>query len=110
MRRVNPERKAREFARAFCSRARVAFIKTLPCVVPYCRSAQIENMHIAGGGSGRKADAHLIVPCCTAHHAQVHQQGILSFMRAHALGPLHLQHAAAATEVAWRADSGEYDL
>ncbi|HSH45807.1 MAG TPA: hypothetical protein VK966_08125, partial [Longimicrobiales bacterium] len=59
----NPERRDREWARAYGSEVRVEFVKALPCCVPGCRN-RAENAHTESGGMGRKADADTIAPLC----------------------------------------------
>jgi hypothetical protein len=68
---TNPRRKRSEFARCYGSRARVAFVKALPCVVRNCAQVtRSDNAHVGNGGMGRKADARHIVPICRWHHTQ----------------------------------------
>lgn len=72
----NPARKAREFARAYHSKARVEFVKGLGCV--YCTAlhplfgvvtaGKSHNAHTVTGGGSRKADFTTIVPLCASHH------------------------------------------
>ena len=63
---VNRKRKAREFARAYGSTARVEFVKALPCancgIVGYSQNAHTEN-----GGAGRKGPYTSIIPLCGPH-------------------------------------------
>lgn len=70
--RVNPERKAREFARQYGSTARVRFIKSLPC--GHCSRQPeegVENAHLPSkSGAGRKGDACHVVPLCRECHEQ----------------------------------------
>lgn len=113
VKRSNPARKAREFKRAYGSKARVAWVKSLPCVacgvVGYS-----ENAHVTSGGVGRKADASQIVPLCGARplfglpgyagtegcHREAHRTGRELFAQR---WKLDLDAAAAATETAWLA-------
>jgi hypothetical protein len=71
----NAGRKVREFARCFDSRARVQFIKSLPCV--YCAALSpiiasvtgpSDNAHTAKEGMGRRGHFTTIVPLCRSHH------------------------------------------
>lgn len=65
-----------EFERIYGSRARVRWVKSLPCV--YCAmlnpllglatAGRSHNAHTVTGGMGRKADADTICPLCPAHH------------------------------------------
>lgn len=66
--KVNPVRRAREFARCYGSKARVEFVKTLACGV--CGTTPSDNAHIHGGksGMGRKADHTDIIPLCRQCH------------------------------------------
>jgi 5-methylcytosine-specific restriction endonuclease McrA len=68
--KVNPVRRAREFARCYGSKARVAFIKTLACVV--CGATPSDNAHIHGSkaGMGRKGPYTDIVPLCRSCHTR----------------------------------------
>ncbi len=69
----NAKRKASEFARCYGSKERVAWIRSLPCIICELRSTpQVgpsDNAHVTGDGMGRKADARFIVPLCRMHHA-----------------------------------------
>lgn len=75
LRKVNPKRKASEFARCFHSRARVRFVKALPCV--YCAglspfiaavAGPSDNAHTVKEGMGRRGHYSTIVPLCRSHH------------------------------------------
>ena len=101
--RSNPARKAREWARAYGSKERVAFVQSLPCVVLGCTRGPIENMHIRGDGAGRKADAKYIVPACSYHHAEAHSVGIKTF---EALHQIPLAWHAAQVEFRWQDREG----
>jgi hypothetical protein len=76
VKRVNRKRKASEFARCYHSRARVRFVKALPCVVcaaisPFIArvmAGRSENAHTVIDGAGRKAGYETIVPLCHSHH------------------------------------------
>lgn len=96
----NPKRRAREFARAFGSEERVAFVQGLPCCVAGCRVGPCDNAHSSGGGAGRKGDATTVIPLCRGHHREQHQIGAGSFAIRYAL---NLRALAAATERAWQA-------
>lgn len=75
----NVKRHAGEWARAYGSKARVAFVKSLACRVSGCMDGPVENAHTVNGGMGRKADANTIVPLCRAHHRFLHQHGPVAF-------------------------------
>ena len=64
----NKKRADANYARAYGSKARVAFIKTLACVV--CGATPSDNAHIHGSksGMGRKADYADIIPLCRKCH------------------------------------------
>ena len=68
IRKRNPKRQKKEKARSYGSLARVLWVKSQPCCVPGCENPDIQNAHIKGGGIGRKADYHWIVPLCYNHH------------------------------------------
>lgn len=95
VRKRNPGRRKSEFARAYGSRERVAFVKRQPCVSCASRS-NIQNHHIVNGGAGRKADAALIVPLCGNCHWVWHHYGVQYLPR------LNWPGLAASTELAWR--------
>lgn len=63
---MNRKRKAREFARAYHSKARVEFVKSLPCaacgVVGYSENAHVPPTGEAG--AGYRADYRFIAPLC----------------------------------------------
>ena len=64
----NKKRADANYARAYGSKARVAFVKTLACVV--CGTAPSDNAHIHGGKSGmaRKGPYTDIIPLCRQCH------------------------------------------
>jgi len=68
--KTNPVRKAREFARAYGSKARVEFVKALGCF--QCGAAVAENAHLHGSksGMGRKGPYTDIVPLCRTCHTR----------------------------------------
>ena len=97
LRRVNPERRAAEFARCYGSEARVAFVRSLPSVATGRRPCV--NAHVGTGGTGRKADARHIVPLTWDEHEEMHRVGEAAFAARYSLD---LTRAAAATEAAWQ--------
>lgn len=100
VRKSNPARRKREHARAYGPKARIAFVRSLPCIVPGASHiGPIENAHIETGGMGRKADASLLVPLCHSHHRLLHSWGVASFQRVFCLD---LAAEAEATEAAWQ--------
>ena len=97
-RRKRPES---EFHRVYGGKRRIAFVKSLPCIVagPECSGA-IENAHAENGGMGRKADASSVFPCCGGHHGLLHRQGVRWFQSHYAVS---LSEAAATTQRLWEA-------
>lgn len=65
-----------EFARIYGSKERVAWVKSLGCIVCLgiapvfyvATRGTSHNAHTANGGRGRKADYTTIVPLCASHH------------------------------------------
>ena len=74
VRKVNPKRKASEWARCYGSKARVRFVAWLPCACG-CGLRPCENAHIGTGGMGRKGDYDTVVPLTPECHRRVHQSG-----------------------------------
>ena len=77
VRRVNRARKAREWKRAYGSKERVEYFKTLPC----CLSGRVptaddpsDNAHCVTGGARRKGHYTEIIPLSRAMHAWFDQQ------------------------------------
>lgn len=64
---VNANRRTREYARTYHSKARVEFIKSMPCA--YCRARDCVNAHTTGGGMSRKGDYTTIAPLCHRCHS-----------------------------------------
>ena len=80
VKRANRARKASEFARTYHSKERVAFVKSLPCVMhTYRCEGRAENAHLGNGGMGRKSDHTNIVPLCRYHHRELHRLGVERF-------------------------------
>lgn len=93
----NAERQAREFARTYGSTERVEWIKSFGCVI--CGKKPTENMHVRGGGTGRKADACYIVPACRAHHRELHRDGVETFSASYSID---LEMTADQFDAVWR--------
>lgn len=97
------KRSASEFRRIYGSRARVAFVKRLPCFSCW-DFGEIQNAHVSSGGMGRKANAAEIIPLCKACHALQHAKGW------EALGQLreaeYRAHCAQLVEETWQRRSG----
>lgn len=74
----NVKRRQSEFARCYHSKERVAWVKSLPCVICAGLSPFIaavtgprDNAHTESGGAGRKAGYETIVPLCRNHHRRL---------------------------------------
>ena len=85
-----------DWLRVYGSQQRVEFIQRLPSVVS--GKSPCVNAHVRTGGTGRKADAHWIVPLTKAEHDELHR-GQLTFERKYKVNLLDL---AVATEQRWR--------
>lgn len=99
----NPKRKAREFARAYGSPERVAWIRAMSCLV--CRDTPSENAHVTSGGMGRKADADTIVPLCARCHGELHRNGAKTFQDCYGI---NLAERARLIAEMWNAPTQEY--
>lgn len=98
LRPVNQQRRKREFARAYGSKARVQWVQSLACLV--CLSRPSENAHTPSrSGMGRKGDACTIVPLCSACHHRLHQVGLETFQRECGID---LAQCAEIIDAAWR--------
>lgn len=107
----NPDRKAREFVRAYHSEDRVLFVKHgLRCCVPHCYRMPCENAHIETGGMGRKAHYTKVVPMCGYHHREIHQLGRETFETKHGDRGIafDLDVEAEWTEQMWQACGAEF--
>ena len=95
VRPVNPARKAREFARAYGSQARVEWIKAYGCLV--CPRVGSQNAHLPSkSGAGRKGDAKYCVPLCHQCHND------LDHKRLPASTVAYLYKMAAVLDAQWR--------
>ncbi len=98
----NPARQRREFARAYGSPERVAWVKGLSCTV--CGITPCDNAHTANGGAGRKADYRTIVPLCSGRfdaegcHAELHRIGVRTFEETYRI---NLASAAVNVALTW---------
>lgn len=103
VKKVNPKRRAKGFARAYHSEERVLFVKGLMCCVCTVEGFT-ENAHIEGDGAGRKAHYTKIVPLCGSrygylgHHNWLHAKGREEF---EARFDIDLDQEAAETEALW---------
>lgn len=74
--RTRKKRTPAEYARIYHSRARVSWVKSLPCCACSGLSAFFDeatagrshNAHTEIGGMGRKAGYETVVPFCPSHH------------------------------------------
>lgn len=99
------KRKPSEFARIYGSKARVEWVKSLPCSAPRCGFEHwtVEGHHIETGGTGYKADYTKIIPLCSQHHRFLHDIGRESFEARYGF---KLETLAAETERLWKEHSG----
>lgn len=95
-------RSPEEFARIYGSKARVEFVKRLPCAACGYDRDRCENHHIRGDGVSRKADYTTIIPLCAICHDLWHDKGRSYVAQRFGLDP---EHAARTTEHAWQAES-----
>lgn len=94
-----------ESTRAFHSLARIAFVKTLPCIACRTTSAVRQNHHTRSGGKGRRADYLTIVPLCHGCHERVHRAGPSSLERRFIVGKgnaVDWQNEAFRVELLWQ--------
>ena len=92
-----------ETERVYGAKARIAWVKSLPCVVADCGRSDIENAHVEGDGMGRKAGYDKIVPMCHGHHRLLHSWGVATFQR---VCKLDLRVLADLTEARWQQIKG----
>ena len=85
-RAVNKQRKAKNWTRAYGSKARVEWVKAQQCLLntPRC-DGPTENAHVGNDGMGRKASAAHIVPLCRFHHRHQHTIGTPAFEEAYGI-------------------------
>lgn len=109
---VNRKRRASEFKRCYHSKERVAFVKSLSCIVrtiPGHVSAfhlgEIENAHVGRrAGGSRKGPFTEIAPMCRRHHHIFHE-GRESFLAAYAMTDELLMTHARLTQALWEQSS-----
>jgi len=104
---VNAKRSARNWARAYGSKAFVGWISRLPCwACGYAGPSPRQAAHTITGGMGRKADANTIIALCNVCHAKQHQSGWLAI----GMTDESRARAAAQTQTMWEArGAGETD-
>lgn len=95
------KRTTSESFRVYGGKARVEWVKSLPCIVASGECAgPIENAHTENGGLSRKAGYETVAPICHAHHGLLHRQGARWFQTHYAVD---LKAAAANTHATWEA-------
>ena len=100
LRPVNAQRRKAAWIRAYGGKRRIAFVKSLPCIVQAGDCAgPIDVAHTKVGGMSRKADARFTVPLCRRHHRALHTVGRETFETTYAV---NLEAAAALTELQWQ--------
>lgn len=108
MKKVNPERRARERERAYGPPERREWIQRQPCSVPGCTNRPSVNAHVDRegdpSGMGRKGDYTQIIPLCQPHHAEYHRIGQRSFNDRYALD---VDLLAIITSDKWLATQGD---
>lgn len=107
---VNRKRKVASFARNYESQARVRWVKSRRCVVPFCTGGPCVNGHVRTGGMGRKGPSNEIVPMCRYHDEVYTNEGPETFAAKTGLTQELLLGAAESIEVEWRASGGEFDF
>ncbi len=100
---VNRKRKAKNWERAYGSKAFVQWISRLPCwACNYAGQSPRQAAHTTTGGMGRKADAKTCIALCPACHHKQHANGWASI----GMLPEDAKNAAAVTWLAWCRKSG----
>lgn len=103
VRAVNAKRRKQEHERAYGGPERLAFVKSLACIVAGRGEDRcfgpIDVAHVVGGGAGRKSDARFTVPLCRGHHCEQHQYGVRHFSAKYAID---LAWTALAVEALWK--------
>ena len=90
-------RTAAEKRRIYGTKERIAWFKTLPCVI--CGTpGPCDMAHSVSGGMGRKADYTTLVPLCGVCHREQHQMGTKSFEARYGVS---LTDRAAQIQQAW---------
>jgi hypothetical protein len=101
---VNRKRKAKNWERAYGSKAFVQWISRLPCwACNYAGQSPRQAAHTTTGGMGRKADANTIIALCNVCHSKQHTRGWLSI----GMTDESKQRAAAQTQAMWEAKRGD---
>lgn len=99
----NDERKEAEFRRCYGSEERVEWIASFGCIICGRGAGRNDNVHVRGGGAGRKADARFIVPMDRPHHDELHRVGVETFEASYSVS---LEETAERFEELWQAFRG----
>lgn len=94
--KTNPVRRAKERFRTYGGIERLSWIQGQPSILS--GKLGCVNVHVRGGGAGRKSDAKWIVPLTEAEHHELHQHGQKTFEAAH---QIDLLHWAAVIDARW---------
>jgi hypothetical protein len=85
--RIAPPRLRQARQREGADPAYLAWVRSLPCAVPGCRSAPPQHAHhvrvATGGGTGMKPPDRWATPLCGEHHAEGHKIGWRTFEARH---------------------------
>ena len=101
---VNRKRKAKNWERAYGSKAFVQWISRLPCwACNYAGPSPRQAAHTTTGGMGRKADANTIIALCNVCHSKQHTRGWLSI----GMTDESKRRAAEYTQTMWEARRGQ---
>ena len=73
VKKVNTDRKKREWTRSYHSEAFVQWIRGQEC--QGCGGGPCEAAHTGTGGMGRKGDWTTVIALCPTCHRKVHSQG-----------------------------------
>ncbi len=100
---VNRKRRVSEFVRCYGGKARVRFVRALPCAACGVHDpAGCDNAHTENGGAGRKGDAETIISLCRRCHTKHHQSGWMAI----GMTEEGRRRAAALTQELWEAYRG----
>ncbi len=100
---VNRKRRVSEFVRCYRSKARVRFVRALPCAACGVHDpAGCDNAHTENGGAGRKGNYTTIIPLCRRCHTRQHQSGYSAI----GMTATGRERAAALTQELWEAYRG----
>ena len=101
---VNRKRKAKNWERAYGSKAFVQWISRLPCwACNYAGQSPRQAAHTVTGGMGRKADANTIIALCNVCHSKQHTRGWLAI----GMTDESKRRAAEYTQTMWESKRGQ---